>query len=282
MNSTINASSKHAFHTFTNAEFTGVYDRMVYNFTNNPGENRIGSVSGYHLFIRYEDKVYMDVKGVGVVVISFAELQKNRYWKYYYDLSHMLTNNKNMVIQDLKYSSEYLDTQIYDDVRYWSIDTAIIETSMNTRSTKIVNNITESLCYYRINPYDLMYMEYTSQEDLTIFERIYMTRAEIKNNVFDRMSAIYNKLVNDYHTTTMNKELEEMEKELDDLSIIFEDKKNVFTLSNICDKNGLNNDIQIIIYNNLISAEGNNKYKTIMSELGNYGRLESDAQILGV
>lgn len=279
MNTSIKASSKHAYHTIVNAEFTGVYDRMVFNFTNNPGDNRIGSISGYHLFIRYEDKVYMDVKGVGVVVISFTELQKNRYWKYYYDLSLMLTNDKNLVIQDLKYSSEYLDTQIYNDVRYWSIDTAIIETSMNTKRAKVINNIADSLCYYRINPYDLMYMEYTSQEDLTIFERIYMTRAEIKNNVFDRMSAIYNKIVNDY---LMNKEIEEIEKELDDLSIIFEDKKNVFTLSNICYINGLNNDIQMIIYNNIISTEGNSKYETIVSELGKYGRLESDAQILAV
>lgn len=282
MNTSIKANSKFAYHTIVNAKFTGVYDRMVYNFTNNPGDNRIGSISGYHLFIKYGDKVYMDVKGVGVVVISFAELQKNRFWKYYYNLSLMLTNNKNLVIQDLKYSSDYLDNQIYDDVRYWSIDTAIIETSMNTRSAKILNNEVENLCYYRINPYDLINMEYTSQEDLSIFERIYMTRAEIKNNVFDRMCAIYNKLVSDYHTSTMNKELEEMEKELDELSIIFEDKKNVFTLSNLHDMNGMNNDILMIIYNNLISAEGNNKYETIVSELGKYGRLESDAQILAV
>ena len=68
MNSTIKASSKTAFHIVTNAEFTGVYDRMVYDFTINPGDNRIGSIGSYHLFIKYGDKVYMEVKGVGEIV----------------------------------------------------------------------------------------------------------------------------------------------------------------------------------------------------------------------
>jgi hypothetical protein len=149
---------------------------------------------------------------------------------------------------------------------------------MNTRSAKIVNNIAESLCYYRINPYDLMCMEYTSQEDLSIFERIYMTRAEIKNNVFNRISVIYNKLVSEYHTSLMN----EMENELEELSTFFEDKMNVFTLSTLNDINYIDIDIRMIIYNNIISTEGDKKYKHIINELEKYGRLENKAHILAV
>ena len=253
MNSTINTSHKSAYHTVANAEFTGFYDRMVYNFTNNPGDNRIGSISGYHLFIRYGDKVYMEVKGVGEIVISFAELSQNKYWKYYYDLSLLLTNDKHMLFQHLHgYSSDYeLNIQIYDEERFWAIDTAFIETSMNTRGAKIVNN--EALCYYKINPYNLVNMEYSSQEVVDTFQRIYMTRNEIKNKVFDKICVIYNKLINDYHTNTMNKELAEIENEIDELSVFFEDKTNVVNiLTTINDKYNMNVDVIRMIMNNYL------------------------------
>jgi hypothetical protein len=60
-------------------EFTGVFDTMI--------NNDFTSQSKYHLFIKYGDKVYMEVKDVGEIVISFVELQNNKYWKYYYELS---------------------------------------------------------------------------------------------------------------------------------------------------------------------------------------------------
>ena len=254
MNSVVNTTShKSAYHTVANAEFTGFYDRMVYNFTNNPGDNRIGSISGYHLFIRYGDKVYMEVKGVGEIVISFAELQKNKYWKYYYYLSLLLTNDKHMLFQHLHgHSSNYeLNYQIYDEERFWAIDTAFIETSMNTRGAKVVNN--EALCYYKINPYNMVNMEYSSQEEVNTFQRIYMTRNEIKNNVFDKMCVIYNKLIIDYRTSTINKELVEINNEIDELSAFFENKKNVVNLLvTINDKYIMNEDIIRMIMNNYL------------------------------
>jgi hypothetical protein len=42
----------------------------------------------------------------------------------------------------------------------------------------------------------------------------------------------------------------------------------------------MNSDILAIIYKNLVSANAYDKYKGIISELGNYGRLESVARIL--
>ncbi len=236
MNSTIKASSKTAFHIVTNAEFTGVYDRMVYDFTINPGDNRIGSIGSYHLFIKYGNKVYMEVKGVGEIVVSFAELQKNKYWNYYYNLSLKLTSDKHMVFQHLRYNCNYHlryqlnDNMVYpNEERFWGIVTDFIETSMNTRKAKIINN--ESICYYKINPYDLDNMEYSSQEDVDIFQRVYKTRAEIQNNVFDRMCIIYNKVIREYQESWITKELNEIENELNELSVIFEDKKNVLALS---------------------------------------------------
>jgi len=269
MNSTIDASSKHAFHTISNVEFTGVYDNLVYNFAHTRG-----SISWYHFFIRYGDKVYMEVKGVGDIVISFAELQKNRYWKYYYDLSLMLTNDKdkNMVIQYHKYGSEYLDEQIYYEPRFWSFNTAYIETSLNFKSTSVKNY--GNICYYKINPYDLENMEYTSVKNLEIFEIDYMiTSPEIKNKAFDKTCVIYNNLVIDFHATLM-------EKELEDLSAIIQDKKNIITLSTLLDKEDMNGDILISIYNNLVSTDGYKKYLPIITNAPVCNRLELLVQIL--
>ncbi len=71
-----------------------------------------------------------------------------------------------------------------------------------------------------------------------------------------------------------------MEKELDELSVIFEDKKNVINLAILNDKEGMNGDILMIIYNNLVNADGNKKYEHLINELGTRNRLESIARIM--
>jgi hypothetical protein len=282
MNSIINVCGKHAlFHTVKNAEFTGIYDKLVYDFANNPGDNRNGFICNYHFFIRYGDKIYMDVKGIGEIVITFTELQQNKYWKHYYDISLMLTNSKdkNLVIQYHKYGSEYLSEKIYEEPRLWSFNTAYIETSMNSKDTHIKNY--GNICYYKINPYDLVNMEYTSQEDLDIFKINYITkRPEIKNKVFDIMCIIYKNLAVDYNTQIIKNEIDEMEKELEELSVMFEDKKNIINLVILNNRIGMNDDIQMMIYNYIISHEGYTKYKAIM--LDNSNKLVSIAQIMAV
>ena len=269
MNSTINASTSsdnRAYHTFANAEFTGVFDRMVYNANTN---ERRGYIFDYHLFIKYGDKVYMDVHRIGEIVISFAELQKNKFWKYYYDLSLMLANDKNMVVQDLQYIGDYLE--IYDRPRLWSIDTAFIECSINTKITKVINHC--DVCYYKINPYDLETMEYTTQDDLRTFESSYMTRTEFRNKGFDKTCVIYNNLALDYNINLM-------ENELTELSSIIEDKKNAIYLIKICDKYKIIGDLQTIIYANLQGNVENQKYTPYIAKAGTCNMLELLAQIL--
>jgi hypothetical protein len=195
MNSSINASSKYAYHTFESVEFSGVFDRIV--------NNDLTGECKYHMFIRYGGKVYMDVKGVGEIVMSFAELQQNKYWKYYYDLSLLLTNNKNMVVQDLKYSSEYNDYQLYDEARFWSIDTASIENDLHINKLMVIGY--DDNCYLKICPYDLENMEYTSQEDLNIFRQNYMMGYECEN-----MWGIYYNLAIEYQTNLIQKQIEEI------------------------------------------------------------------------
>ena len=73
-----------------------------------------------------------------------------------------------------------------------------------------------------------------------------------------------------------------MEKELDELSVIFEDKKNLVNLATFNDKKGMNEDILMIIYNNLINTDENKKYEHIMTELGTRNSFESIARIMAV
>jgi hypothetical protein len=208
MNSTLIASNKNAYHTFANVEFSGVFDRIV--------NNDLTYLCYYHLFIRYGDKVYIEVKDVGDIVISFAELSQNKYWKYYYDLSLLLTNDKHSISQDLKYSSEYNDYQLYDEPRFWSIDTASIENDILFNLLKVISY--DNNCYYKINPYDLENMEYTSPGDLNNFTTIYMMKYEFENNTFENMWVNYYNLVIEYKASLiMKKEVEEVTASIENL-----------------------------------------------------------------
>jgi hypothetical protein len=64
------------------------------------------------------------------------------------------------------------------------------------------------VCYYKINPFDLEKMDYTTPEDLKTFLRIYMTRNEFRNKVFEKKSGIYNSLAIDYALRKAEKEFE--------------------------------------------------------------------------
>ena len=258
------ASSKHAYHTVADAEFTGVYERIVDNFTT----VFLGSVSDdYHLFIKFGDKVYMDVKGVGEIVMSFADLQQNKYWKYYYDLSLMLTADKNMAIESLhrKYTSRYIDTdnyidaEIYDQERFWSIDTSYIEYEVNTNAKKIRNN-DQGICYYNINPFDLVNMGCSTQEDLNTFRNIYMARAEITGMTFENKKMIYSEIEIDLTIAYIDEELNKLRE-------FFEDKKNLVNLVAFKENKEVDGDLLMVIYNNIVSSEGKNKYSKYIEDL---------------
>jgi hypothetical protein len=195
MNSTIDANSKFAYHTLSNAEFSAAFVRIV--------NNDFTYQYKYHLFIRYGDKVYMEVKDVGEVVISYAELQQDRILKYYYDLSLLLTNDKNMVVQDIIYSSEYNEYQLYDEVRFWSTNTALIENDIHNNTLMVISY--NDNCYYRINPYDLVNMEYTSREDLHNFREAYKTKYESED-----MWNIYYNLAFEHQTDLIQNKFDEI------------------------------------------------------------------------
>jgi hypothetical protein len=136
------------------------------------------------------------------------------------------------------------------------------------------------ICYYKINPYELMNMEYASQEELEIFNKNYIAiLPEITNNVFDTRGILYNNVAIEYQASLM-------EKELDELSTIFEDKKNVLNLVALNGKEGMNCDVLRVIYNFLVNGEvsgelNKNKYKGIIDTIEECkNNLEMNAQIL--
>jgi hypothetical protein len=101
-----------------------------------------------------------------------------------------------------------------------------------------------------------------------------MKRFEIRDKIFDEKSIYYYNLVLEYC-------LSFMEKELDELSVIFEDKKNVINLLALNDKVGMNNDMLMFIYNKLISEDGKKIYAPYIIKSENCNnRLELVAQIL--
>jgi hypothetical protein len=86
-----------------------------------------------------------------------------------------------------------------------------------------------------------------------------------------------------YKNIALEYQVSKMEKEIDELSVFFEDKKNVINLVatfNVNDE--INNDILMIIYNNLVDVDRQKKYKQIITELGTHNQLESIAEILSI
>ena len=211
--------------------------------------NGINHILDYHLFIRCGDKVYMDVKGGGDIVISFDELQKNKYWKYYYDVSLMITNDKHLVINEI--GDGYGDRQ-FTEQRFWTIDTAYIEGCINLKTKKVKNQVGYT-CYYKINPFDVENMEYSSQQDLNVFKRVYMERFDVRSKMFEKRSVYYYTFVFDYCVRLM-------EKELDEIHAITEDKKNLLKLVALYENRDMNSDVLMMIYDNIVSREGKNRF----------------------
>ena len=169
MNSTISYINDNEYHTFTNVEFSGVIVKSELcpwnNITNSIDRTKQTYFTDYHLFIKYGDKVYIEVFNTGEIVISYDDLQKNKYLKHYYDLSLLIADNKNTIIKKTKYKNE--EPFLYNEDRFWGIDCAFIEGTYKNEETldtayKIANN--QELYYYKINPYDLENMECYPQE----------------------------------------------------------------------------------------------------------------------
>ena len=244
-------------------ECTGVFSQEIYvayaYIYNEPDAmtHRIGISGDYHLFAKHGDKVYMEVKDVGEIVMSFVELQKNKYWKYYYDLSLMLANDKEIKNEPFNnfYDEVYEytgndDDEYMENNRVWSLDTAYIDIDIDENFKHTYKIIPSgNVCCYKINPADVEKMEYSTKQDIDIFKQTYKYRNFVRFGYFINRSEIYMNIATEYQVSKMEKELEE-------LSTFFEDMKNVINLVDVLqEKYLINSDILTIIYNILLSDD---------------------------
>jgi hypothetical protein len=257
----------YTYHKIENAEVSGVFSKEEYNaysYLYNVPNSRIyhnGIKGDYHLFIRSGNKIYIEAKGCGEVVMSFEDLQKNKYLKYYYELSLILSKNKHKIIKNEAFNKDY--NEIYDYTgknRLWSLETSYIDYIQQTYNKIYKIAPSGNVCYYKVNPYDIENMDYTSQQGQELFFMIYMGRKDVALGYFENRSIIFMDIAETmknilnrsvfYKNIALEYQVIEMERELKELSAFFEDKKNVINLlATLKSKYCMNDDILTMIYN---------------------------------
>ena len=259
--------SSNTYHKIECAEVSGVFSQEkyhAYTYIDNDPNSRVyhdGIIGDYHLFIRSGNKVYVEVKGSKEVVMSFDYLQKNRYLKYYYDLSLILAKNKHQIIKNEAFNKKYDEIYTYTGKnRLWSLETSYIDYVKQTYNKiyKIVPS--GNVCYFKVNPFDIKNMDYTSQQELEHFLMIYMCRKDIMFGNFERRAIIYKEIAETmkntlskspyYKDIALEYQVIEMERELKELTGFFEDKKKVINLlETLNSKYRMSDDILTMIYN---------------------------------
>jgi len=248
-----------SYHKVENVECTGVFCQekyeaysYIYNVPNSK-VYRNGIIGDYHLFLRSGDKVYMEVRNVGEIVISFAELQQNKYWRFYYELSLLLAKDKHKVIKNEAFNKDYVEIYEYSGNRVWSLETSYIDLDIdktnNNKNYKIIPS--GNVGYYKVNPVDIDKMEYTSRQGLELFRKIYICRSDVRMGYFLKRSVIYKNIAMEY--------------------VMNENKKQILNLTTLNAKYHMNDDILTKIYN-IVSI--GSKYEYITSNE------ESDSLIL--
>jgi hypothetical protein len=232
-------------------EFSGVFDACF-----NPaisGNNIV--YLKYFLFIKFSDLIYIDIKGIGSIIIPFEELMKHKYLKMYYELSILLIKNKNQVIEKICCDSSYNAQRrkiIYNEERHWFIDSAYFIEDFSTRGKKVDTG--KYYYYYDIDPTDLRNMKVSNAMDIARFFDVLKIRYGYEQGRgLNDMLVNYTNLMLEYNIKMIGVEIEE-------IAISQEDNKNIINLIALNDKKGMNTDIFKILYNSVISTAGQKKF----------------------
>lgn len=245
---------QYIYHNIKDMQFSGVFD-----FCYNDARNYIVSLK-YFLFIKFGDLVYIDIKGVGPITISYTELMNHKYLRMYYELSLVLTENKHKIIEKRKVDYRYIceDTKtIYKEERDWFIDTAYFIEDFDSKIKKVETG--KYYCYYTINPNDLRNMSVSGVKEIAKFyEVLYIRYGYEQGRMFNVLFANYTNLMLEYN-------IKAIEKAVEEISISQEDDKNFINLLEL-NKKGMNGDIFRILYNEVISAKGRIKYDALVKD----------------
>jgi len=239
------------YHYFNNLEFSGLFDithgQIIY--------------LKYFLFIKFCDKIYIDIKGVGSVIMPFEDFLKNKLLKMFYEISLMLIENKNMAILRIDNRRHYYDF-VYTEKREWYIDSAYFVEDFATKIKSIERE--HCCCHYNINPYDLVNMPVSSKSLIDKFNFTFLG--------YDKINYFQAEIIN-YTAHFINYNADLIEKEIDKISAIQNDKINIIKLLAFFEKKGMNSDIFLNIYNVLICMDGNTKYAPLLVDLLNNAKL---------
>jgi hypothetical protein len=166
-------------------------------------------------------------------------------------LSLLVAKDKHKVIKNDAFNKDY--DEIYEETkkRVWSVETSYFDYVKQTYN-KIYKIIPSgNVCYYKINPFNLDKMEYTSHQGLEVFRMIYIARKDVRLGYFLNKSVIYKNIAMEY--------------------VMNENKKHILNLATLNGIYCMNDDILTMIYN-IVSI--GNKYEYITS------KEESNALIL--
>ena len=197
----------------------------------------------YFLFIKFRELVYIDVKGIGAIIIPFERLLKQKYLKMYYELSTHLIKNTHQIIEEKR--GGYYSKEIN-----WFIDTAYFVKHDMKRTIESG----KYSCYYNINPNDLRNASVSRDEDIATFFRNLKKRNRYEQS---RHFVDYTNLMLEYNIGLI-------EREVDELIPSQEDDKNVQKLFELNSKKGMNDDIFRILYSCVVSEDGQRKYAQIV------------------
>jgi hypothetical protein len=222
---------QYIYHYKKDMEFSGFYQAFSKNtdyFTHK-----------YFLFIKIRNLIYIDVFGIGEIIIPFERLLKHKYLRMYYELSTNLIENTHQVIEEKR-------SGFYADERKWFINTAYFV----KHDAKRTIESGKYCCYYNIDPNSLKDACVSNDEDIATF----FTKLK-KRNRYEKVRHFV-----DYTNLMLEYNIALIERETDKLSAGDEDNKNIDNLIALNTKTGMNDDIFRLLYSRVISTSGQHKY----------------------
>ena len=251
----VNQYHEYQQHIIPDMEFSGFFDLTT---------NILGDRIIYLNFLKYKENIYVEVKNVGDIIMPFKELLKNKLLKMYYDISLLLVKDKNRFVEKISDKGQRIwdaeITSIYKGRRNCFVDCAYILNG--------VVKTDKQYCYYEMNPFEFKNPNsiwegfVNTSSEIEEFNNNYKIRLGYEVSGFEKRAIKYTNLAIDYNATLM-------EKELDELSAIQDDKDNIIKLIALNDNKDMNSDIFQVIYNNLVSASDAYRYAPYLANLDN-------------
>jgi hypothetical protein len=223
---------QYIYHHVKDMEFSGFFQA-----------NKNNTESKYFLFIKFRELVYIDVLHIDAIIIPFERLLKHKYLRMYYELSTQLIKNTHQVIEEKRGG-------FYAEEINWFIDTVYFvkhDAKMTIESGKYG-------CYYNINPNDLRDASVSCEEDIaTFFSKLKRRNRYVRGKHF----VDYMNLMLEYNIGLIEREVEGLYPDKEDI-------KNIMILLEMNHKKEMNTDIFKMLYELVVSKEGQQRYVPIV------------------